>query len=109
MSKNIRLNCTVTEFKTERNKTRVEDYGSKKNELKIEEGIMEIKAFDATPNMEIPILSEQQIKQMRENYKRRITPWALRIKNMENNNIQQTPNRNGTFINRSNSVSQERN
>lgn len=86
MSKNIRLNCTVTEFKTERNKTRVEDYGFKNNELKIEEGIMEINAYDANPNMDMPNLSEEQVQHIYNNLQRRVTPFAMRVKNMRKSN-----------------------
>lgn len=80
----IKLNCTVTEFKTERNKTRVEDYGSKK--IKFEEGIMEINAYDANPNMEIPILSEEQMHHIEDNLQRRVTESAMRVKRMRKSN-----------------------
>lgn len=85
MSKDIRVNCTVTEFKTERNKTRVEDYGIKKNTLKIEEGIMELNVGTATPDMDIPI-SEAQMHSIHDNFQRRQTAYALRIKDMSRHN-----------------------
>lgn len=81
MSKNIRVNCTVTEFKTEKEKTRVEDYGFKKNELKIEEGIMELNVGTATPEMNIPI-SEEEMHHIAKNLQRRPTAYAMRVKSM---------------------------
>jgi len=81
----IRVNCTVTEFKTERNKTRVEDYGFKNNELKIEDGIMELNVGTITPEMNIPI-SENQMHHINENLQRRPTAYAMRVKSMLKSN-----------------------
>ncbi len=83
MSKNIRLNCTVTEFKTEKNRTRVEDYGFKKNELKFEEGIMEINAYD----MEMHHLSEGQMRDIEGKFERRPTEYAREMRKRRDNTI----------------------
>lgn len=85
MSKNIRVNCTSVEYIPEEKHLGVESYGSKDESISIE-GIMELNAYDATPNMEIPILNEEQMHHISENLQRRVTPFAMRIKNMRKSN-----------------------
>ena len=92
MSKSIELDCTVIGFGTEKNRTIVEDYsskknrtivedyGSKKNELKIEEGIMEINAYDITPDIIMHHLSDGQWRDMERKFKIRPTKHAREMR-----------------------------
>lgn len=85
MSKNIRVNCTSVEYIPEERHLGVESYGSKNENISMDEGIMELNVGTATPEMNIPI-SEEQMHHIMNNFNRRPTAYAMRVKSMLKSN-----------------------
>ncbi len=86
MIKNIKVNCTSVEYIPEEKHLEVESYGSKDERISIEDGIMEIPVENATPEIDIPNLSEEQIHHIYDKLQARVTPHAMRIKSMRKSN-----------------------
>lgn len=75
--KNIEIVCTSTTINPNERKLGVESYGAKDNSLEVENGILEINAYSAMPEMDIPALTEKGMAIITENARRRVTEGAI--------------------------------
>lgn len=82
--KNIEIVCTSTTINPNERKLGVESYGAKDNSLEVENGILEINAYSAMPEMEIPFLTDAGMKEIAENAGRRVTEGAILRRNGRN-------------------------
>lgn len=82
--KDIKVVCASTGIDPVERKLGVESYGAKDSSLEIENGILEITAYNAVENMEIPFLTEADVAKISENANRRVTQGALERRSTRN-------------------------